>query len=96
MIPAKCHLQGQLFTLIKCPELLGQICWTLTQITLSYVADLSWPSGRGWGFVCQGAEQRTEFAFQIQLRWESRMRSGETSSIKDYFPSSAFFLNPKL
>lgn len=36
MIPAECHLQGQLFTLIKCPELLGQICWTVKQKSLSH------------------------------------------------------------
>lgn len=36
MIPTKCHLQGQLLTLIKHPELLGQICWTFKQKSLSH------------------------------------------------------------
>lgn len=36
MIPAKWHLQGQLLTLIKRPELLGQIHWTVKQKSLSH------------------------------------------------------------
>ena len=36
MIPAKCHLQGQLLTLIKCPEFMGQICWTVKLKSLSH------------------------------------------------------------
>lgn len=59
MIPPKWHLQRQLLTLIKCPELLGQICWT----------DLSWPAEKGWGLF-KDQNNGAEFAFQIQMRWD--------------------------
>lgn len=35
MVPAKWHLQGQLLTLLMCPEPLGRICWTVKQKPLS-------------------------------------------------------------
>lgn len=67
MISSKCHLQGQLLILIKCPELLGQICWTVKQKSLLWAADLSWPAGKGHRFV-KYLNNGAEFAFQIPLR----------------------------
>lgn len=71
MIPAKCHLQGQLFTLIKCPKLLGQICWTVKQKSLSHrwLISPGLLGGDGDLFV-KDQNNGAEFAFQIQLRWD--------------------------
>lgn len=91
MIPAECHLQGQLFTLIKCPELLGQICWTVKQKPLSRWWLISPGLLGGDGIFCQVPEQRSGVCFSDPAEMGSRMRSGETSSIKGHFPSSTFF-----
>lgn len=69
MMPAKRHLQGQLFSLIKNPELLGQICWTVKQKSLSHRWLISPAAGDGDLFV-KDQNNRVEFAFQIQLRWD--------------------------
>lgn len=69
--PAKCHLQGQLFTVTKFPEVLGQVCWTVKQKSLSrrWLISPSLLGGDGDLFV-KDQNNRAEFAFQIQLRWD--------------------------